>query len=130
VNSFSGKDMDLSSVVRQAYELFEPAAEDKNISFHCDVRDEIHLAGDTPMIQRMLSNLLDNAIKYTPSGGSVSVAVSEKQLQADQNGRNPRLCSRGIDRDEFPRFSGRGEQATDVRAIHAEGERKEIISSF
>jgi signal transduction histidine kinase len=33
------------------------------------------------MIQRMLSNLLDNAIKYTPSGGWVYVSVSENDAQ-------------------------------------------------
>ena len=81
VNSFSGKDVDLSSLVRQANELFEPAAEDKSVAFHCEVQDGLHITGDTPMIQRMLSNLLDNAIKYTPSGGTVSIVASESQGQ-------------------------------------------------
>lgn len=81
VDKISGKDVDLAAIVRQACELFEPTAEDKQVNLSCDVPDGIRLIGDTPMIQRMLSNLLDNAIKYTPSGGTVNVAVSANQGQ-------------------------------------------------
>ena len=51
-------------------------AEDKSLTIRCDVPDGIHLKGDTPMIQRMLSNLIDNAIKYTPSEGQVNVSAA------------------------------------------------------
>jgi heavy metal sensor kinase len=81
VDKISGKDVDLTGIVRQACELFEPTAEDKKVNLNCDVPDGTHLIGDTPMIQRMLSNLLDNAIKYTPSGGIVNITVSESETQ-------------------------------------------------
>jgi heavy metal sensor kinase len=81
VDKFSGKDVDLTGIVRQACDLFAPTAEDKKVTVSCNMPDGIHLIGDTPMIQRMLSNLLDNAIKYTPPGGTVSITVSESQAQ-------------------------------------------------
>ncbi len=81
VDKISGRDVDLTGIVRQACELFEPTAEDKKVSLRYDVPDETHLIGDTPMIQRMLSNLLDNGIKYTPSGGIVNIAVSASTTQ-------------------------------------------------
>jgi heavy metal sensor kinase len=81
VDKISSKDVDLTGIVRQACELFEPTAEDKKVDLGYDVPDGSHLIGDTPMIQRMLSNLLDNAIKYTPSGGVVNIAVSESAAQ-------------------------------------------------
>ena len=81
VDKISSKDVDLTGIVRQACELFEPTAEDKKVNLSYDVPDGTHLIGDTPMIQRMLSNLLDNAIKYTPSGGMVNIAVSESEAQ-------------------------------------------------
>jgi signal transduction histidine kinase len=73
--------VDLSGIVRQACELFEPTAEDKKVNLCCDVPGQAYLIGDIPMIQRMLSNLLDNAIKYTPSGGTVNITVSESEAQ-------------------------------------------------
>lgn len=77
VDKLSFEEIDLAGLVRQACELFEPTAEDKRVALRCDVPNKSHLVGDNRMIQRMLSNLLDNAIKYTPSGGKVSVSVSE-----------------------------------------------------
>jgi len=81
VDKISGRDVDLTGIVRQACELFEPTAEDKKVNLSCNVPDRAHLTGDTPMIQRMLSNLLDNAIKYTPSGGIVNIAVTESKTR-------------------------------------------------
>ncbi len=71
------REIDVSGVVREACELFEPGAEDKGIILSCRAQDNIGMNGDIRMLQRMLSNLLDNAIKYTPSGGRVDVDLSE-----------------------------------------------------
>ena len=72
------EDIDLSKLVRDACELLEPVAEDKGLSLKCDTPNSCLLVGDRRMIQRILSNLLDNAIKYTPSGRTVTVSLSER----------------------------------------------------
>ena len=53
------------------------------------------------MIQRMLSNLLDNAIKYTPSGGMVSIAASESQAQVVVSVQDTGI---GISQQDLPRI--------------------------
>ena len=78
VDTFSFEETNLTALVQEACELFSPTAEDKAVTLRCDVPERSLLAGDARMIQRMLSNLLDNAIKYTPSGGSVTVSLEEK----------------------------------------------------
>jgi heavy metal sensor kinase len=77
VDKLLREEIDLAGLVREACELFEATAEDKGVTLGGDVSNKSHLIGDARMIQRMLSNLLDNAIKYTPSGGTVSVSLRE-----------------------------------------------------
>jgi heavy metal sensor kinase len=72
------EEIDLTGLVRVACDLFEPLAEDQNVSLTSDATEKLSLSGDTRMIQRMLSNLIDNAVKYTPSGGSVKVSALEQ----------------------------------------------------
>lgn len=75
VDALSREEIDLAALVQEACELFSPTAEDKGLTLSCDAAEGDRLLGDTRMIQRLVSNLLDNAIKYTPSGGSVSVSL-------------------------------------------------------
>ena len=37
------------------------------------------MSGDARMLQRMLANILDNAVKYTPPGGEVEISLSESE---------------------------------------------------
>jgi len=76
VNQLDARELDIGAVVRHACELFRSSAEDKDLRLACDVCGNFSISGDNRMIQRMIANLLDNAIKYTPVGGSVEVRVN------------------------------------------------------
>jgi heavy metal sensor kinase len=76
VTNLDARKLDMGAVVRDACELFRASAEDKNLSLVCGVVGNFSISGDNRLIQRMIANLLDNAIKYTPAGGSVEVTVN------------------------------------------------------
>ena len=82
VNKLDTHQMDIAAVVRDACELFRAPAEDKELRLVCDVAGNFSISGDNRLIQRMIANLLDNAIKYTPAGGSVEVAVNHANNDA------------------------------------------------
>jgi heavy metal sensor kinase len=68
--------LDLAGVARDACELFSPIAEDKGIDLIVETPPVCKIKGDNRMIQRLLANLVDNALKYTPAGGRVTVMVA------------------------------------------------------
>ncbi|HSB04599.1 MAG TPA: ATP-binding protein, partial [Thermodesulfobacteriota bacterium] len=101
IDQFSREEIDLGRLIQGACELFEPSAEDKGVTLSYDVSGKIQFPGDTRMIQRMLSNLLDNAIKYTSPGGSVIVSVSDSDKQAIVSVKDTGM---GISPSDLPRI--------------------------
>ena len=73
---FDFRETDLTAMVTGACELFVPVAEDKEISFSFEAEEGLFVHADIRMLQRAFSNLLDNALKYTPEKGRVSVNAS------------------------------------------------------
>jgi heavy metal sensor kinase len=73
----SREEVDIAALIRQACEIFQPIAEDKNVRLSHRAAEKTLIFGDTRMLQRMLSNILDNAVKYTPSGGKIEVSLTE-----------------------------------------------------
>ena len=76
--------MDLAQLARDAADLFAPMAEDKGVTLMCRTPDRCEIEGDLRLIQRMTANLLDNAVKYTPAGGWVLMAVEGLQSQTPE----------------------------------------------
>ena len=68
-------DIDLVELVHDALELFQPIAEDKQITITGDFPDHCHLHGDRQRLQRVVANLLDNGLKYMPAGGRVTIKL-------------------------------------------------------
>jgi len=66
---------DMARMIRDVYELFQPVAEDKLIDLRIDVPDSLCLSGDVRKLQRVVANLLDNALKYTETHGTVRLSA-------------------------------------------------------
>ena len=67
--------LDLTHELESLLEFYALSAEDSQITLSREGNAQI--AGDRSMLRRALSNLLDNALRYTPAGGAIKVMISE-----------------------------------------------------
>jgi heavy metal sensor kinase len=74
--------VELAPIVEEVVEQLEPVAQAQGLTLSADVAARPAIVGDASWIERMLLNLLDNAFKFTPGGGTVTVRVTEAGTSA------------------------------------------------
>lgn len=65
--------IDARSLIERAADLYREVAEEKNISVAVDQPDAAELSADAIRLGQAINNLLDNALKYTPEGGQITL---------------------------------------------------------
>lgn len=68
--------VDVRRILDASVESFRPAADGRRVGLHLDAPDELPIVGDAFRLRQAIDNVLSNAIKYTPGGGSVRVEAS------------------------------------------------------
>ncbi len=65
--------VDMAEVLRTVVDLYEPVAEEKGLRFNVELAVMPPVSGDRELLIEAVANLIDNAIKYTPAGGTMTV---------------------------------------------------------
>jgi len=69
---------DPSDLAANISELYAPLCEDKGIDFAAELSKDLQARGNREFLAQALANLLDNAVKYTPSGGAIMLRVRRR----------------------------------------------------
>jgi signal transduction histidine kinase len=105
--------VDLSELAAELVELFEPVAGDQNVALAC--RPEAHalVQGNRQLLAQLLTNLIENGLKYVPAGGHIEVAVrrlaGSVRLTVSDDGPGIGAADRARAAQPFVRF-GPGKQ--------------------
>ena len=75
------QDVDLHQLAPECVEAAKPAADAKGIVLHLSQGSALHLGGDRGRLAQMMDNLVSNAIKFTPEGGTVTITTTERDGQ-------------------------------------------------
>ncbi|MEP7152683.1 MAG: ATP-binding protein [Nitrospira sp.] len=128
VAQLTQSDFEMSLMVQDAVELFRPVAEDRNIALQMTApSNHLIFTGDKGKLQRVLANLIDNALKYTGPGGRVLVSLEGKlpriEVSVADNGV-------GIDEHDLPHIFDRFYRADRSRSTCGNGLGLSLAQAF
>jgi signal transduction histidine kinase len=107
----------LAEIVGRAVDLYRDTAESKSVALDAHVDTSVVVSVDRVRLEQVAANLLDNAIKYTPAGGSVEISAGTDNSRAVLRVRDTGI---GIPPAELPRIWERlfrGDQSRTERGL-------------
>jgi len=110
--------VDLSALTTRIAGELEAVAQSKQIDLIPVVDDGVSVVGDAGWLERLLLNLIDNGLKFTPAGGRVTVRVSRDDVHAVLRVEDTGV---GISADALPHIFERFYQADASRSRTVEG---------
>jgi signal transduction histidine kinase len=117
----------LAPVVDVLVELYADVAQEKDITVTADIDPAGEITADRNRLQLLLSNLLDNAVKYTPDGGKVALGATflptEVRIQVRDTGI-------GMDASDLPRIWDRLYRADKSRSQRGLGLGLSLVKAF
>jgi signal transduction histidine kinase len=120
-------EVDLSDLVKSVGEAYQPAAEDSEHTLDYQIEDGISLTGDRQLLAQMISNLVENALRHTQAGSTVSLVLRKAgpgfEIEVADNGpgipetEHERVFDRFYRLDRSRSTSGSGLGLALVKAI-------------
>lgn len=105
--------VDLNALAAECVARFAPQALAKNVEIQLDRESPARIPGDSALLQALLGNLLDNAVRYSPPGSGITVRCRTEggspRLEVEDNGPGIPAHERDKVFDRFYRGLGSGE---------------------
>jgi len=112
------EEVDLVSIIQRACELFQAIAEENSVTIAADLPENCLVYGEARKFQRMVANLLDNALKFTPPQGTVTVSLKADNGQVAISVSDTGI---GISEDDLPHVFKRFYRCDNSRAQQGTG---------
>lgn len=114
----------VTDLIQDVFQKFELSAESRGVALRAQLAPQIPAArADLGLIERVFTNLLENALRYTPSGGEITVAVapvgSEIEVRVSDTGPGiPENAREGLFERPFTVGGARREGGLGLRIVH------------
>jgi len=109
---------DLSQAVTDAADEIEAAADKRGLTIHKEIDSGVEITSDREHVQKVLSILLDNALKYTDSGGVLTVSLKKDKRRVTCAVRN---SGEGISPENLPHLFDRFYRTDPARSSQSGG---------